>query len=797
VTDPGLPQLGALIRRFRLLAGLSQEQLAERSGVSARAISDLERGLRKTPHPDTLRMLAEGLALGSVDRETLLQAARPDLRPAPQSALRSYGVDHALPVGGSPLIGREKELAHLVSRLRDHGGRLTTLTGSGGVGKTRLALEAARLAAPAFADGAVFVDLAPIADPRLVSSSIAQALGVQDSEARPLWETLGMAVRHRRLLLLLDNFEQVIDASPEVAALIASTSGLHILVTSREPLRVREEHAVIVPPLELPPDAETIDADRLRDNPAVALFIQAASAVDPEFELTARNATSVAEICQRLDGSPLAIELAASRVKYFPPALLLDHLDHRFALLTGGPRDVHARQQTLRDTIAWSYDLLSPGEQGLFRRLGAFPGGATIPAIEAVAFEPGDLEVDLLSGLASLVDKSLIRQTVNRDGQPRFSMLESLRAFALDQLEQAGEAERARQALAQWVIRFMTRKFGDGRDPPPFYFAKMSLSSTLSAIDDEFENIRQAFGDLVTRGDAESCVTLYNALFEYLYLRARFREALSLGRQALELAQQHPVPDHLRGVALGGVGVLETMTGRATDGEKLGREGLSLLRRSEEHRALLPEALLALVITLREQGRYAEALAYGEEARAIAESLGDLPLVSFVLYHVGRLAFLQGDLDRAEACLADSLELATVTHPMDTLWSSLMMLAAVYIRRGELRQAAASLRRADQVWQQIGGQVVGLFLNLYGAFVARVEPIDAARIYGAVATHAEVIGADVVDEPWIAEVKCDLRERLGDQAFDEAYQAGRHLSVDDAVHLMRAALDRIERTRRR
>jgi predicted ATPase len=367
-------------------------------------------------------MLAEGLAMSGEERDALLQTARPEFRPSPRSAQQPSVADDGLPVSHAPLIGRERDIADLVSRLTEDKGRLITLTGTGGVGKTRLALEAARLAAPDFEDGAVFVDLTPITDPRLVVPAIAQALGVQEAGARPLWETLGIALRHRRLLLLLDNFEQVIEAAPDVASLLAGAPELRVLVTSREILRVRGEHEVVVLPLELPQDHELIDLDRLHDNPAAALFVQAAGTVKPGFTLTTENAPAVAELCRRLDGLPLAIELAASRVRYYPPATLLEHLDHRFSLLTGGPRDLPARQQTLRDTIAWSYDLLSPDEQALFRRLGIFPAGATISAIEAVARGPGDLAIDLLSGLASLVDKSLIGQAGHHEGPPRFSM---------------------------------------------------------------------------------------------------------------------------------------------------------------------------------------------------------------------------------------------------------------------------------------------------------------------------------------------------------------------------------------
>ncbi len=780
-------QLGDLIWRAQLAAGLSQEQLAERSGLSARTISDLERGQRKTPHLESLRMLAAGLDLSSEDRKALLQAARPNLQQPLRTSAPALVPDPGLPVADSPLIGREREVDDIVSQVRGDERRLTTLTGPGGVGKTRLALEVANVAEPFFPDGAVFVDLAPITDPQLVASAIAQALGVQETETRPLWETLGITVRHRGILLLLDNFEQVIEAAPEIATLLSNAPELRILATSREHLRVRGEHEVIIQPLELPDRAE-VEPERLKDNPAAALFVQAARTVAPEFGLTPGNALAVAEICRRLDGLPLAIELAASRVKYYPTDTLLEHLDRRLSVLTGGPRDLPTRQQTLRDTIAWSYDLLSPGERALFRRLGIFPAGSTIPAIDTVAMESGVHEIDLLSGLASLVDKSLIRRAIGSDGRPRFTMLETLREFAIDALLQAGEADGARRALAQWILRFVSENFGQS-------FVSHSMSTVdLLVLDEEFENVRLAFAQFSECGDAASCATLFTSLHYYLYLRGRFREGLEFGKRSLELAEQQLIPDHLLGITLSFLGNLETMAGHIQDGETSAREGLSLLARSPEHRRLIPSALLCLAINLREHGRYAEARVYAEEALAVVESSDDPRLSSFALYQIGRLAFLQNDLDRAAACFRESLRQATASIQNGTIWSSLISSAAVQLRRGDLAAAAESLREADRIWQEIGGEIVSLALNVVGAFVARVQPVDAVRIYGAVRAHSDAIGVLVEDEPWIAEVKSYLCTVLGEAMFEEAYYAGQSLSIEDAMELMRDALDQFERT---
>ena len=780
-------QLGMLIRRLRLASGLSQEQLAERSGLSARAVSDLERGQRAHTRPETLRMLAEGLALDDEDRQALLHAARPELQQTPKPTTTGRPPSSRLPAPPMGLIGRDREVTELVSRLTDGEGRLTTLTGPGGVGKTRLALEAAHLAAHSFPDGAVFVDLAPVTDSQLVPSTIAQALGIHESGERSIRETLSIALRNRRLLLLLDNFEQVIEAAPLVADLLASVLELYVLVTSREALRIRGEEEIVIQPLGLPTEFEASDLDRLASTPAVALFVETGAKAKPGFVLAPDNSATIVEICRRLDGLPLAIELAAARVKHFPPVTLLAHLERRLPVLTGGPRDLPARQQTLRDTIAWSYDLLSSDEQTLFRRLGVFAGGASLSAIEVIAPSAGELEIELLSGLASLLDKSLLKESIGHDGTPRFSMLELIREFAADKLVQAGEADVLQHALAGWVLGFVQSWSGDD------YHAFLPRLANLKSIDDDLDNIRSAIGHFSAQGDAEACATLFISLFNYFYYRGRFREAATLGYRALECADEHLLSDRLRGLTLSNMTILETMLGEASRGELLGREGLLVLRRSPENFGLLPKAMIGLAIALREQGRYADAMVYADQAFADSEASGNQDFASFALYHVGKLAFLQKDLSRAAACLTDSLRRSKGADPSETALYSAIYLAAVHISRGDLREAAALLREADQMWRETGSGIAAIVLKFAGALAAHVQPINAVRLFGADAAQDVGFGVKVVDEPWIADVKSDLREQLGEVAFEAAYRAGQGLSLDDAQAMMRVVLDQIER----
>jgi predicted ATPase len=396
-------------------------------------------------------------------------------------------------------VGRAVEVATICGLLRRAEVRLVTLTGPGGVGKTHLALQVAETLGDGYPDGVVFVDLAPLRDPGLVASTIARALGVKEAGGQPLLETRITQLRTRRVLLLLDTCEHLLAAAPQVGELLAACCGLTVLATSRAALHLRGEREVAVPPLALPDLAQEADPAALARVAAVALFVERAQAVQPAFQLTAANAPAVAEICRRLDGLPLAIERAAAYSKVLAPPALLAHVERRRLLLTG-TRDAPARQQTLRETIAWSYGLLEAAEQDLFGRLAVFVGGCTLEAVEAVCAADGALPIDAQRELAELVDKSLLRVVEGTDAEPRFSMLDTTREYALEQLVASGWAETLRRQHAAYFLALAEAVEPQLRGPQDL--------RRLARLEEEHDNLRAALKWFCDQDETEKAARL-------------------------------------------------------------------------------------------------------------------------------------------------------------------------------------------------------------------------------------------------------------------------------------------------
>jgi len=454
-----------------------------------------------------------------------------------------------LPTQPNAFIGRTRELADTQALLERDDVRLLTLIGTGGTGKTRLALQLAAAVVDQFDHGVFFVSLAPVRDWELVAPTIARTLGLREQPGESVLETLTEYLRDRELLLLLDNFEQVLAATPAMAGLLSSAPGLRLLVTSRTPLRLRGERAYRVPQLDVPDLRRPAVAAEVADCESVRLFVERAQAAAVDFAVSDENVEAVAEICVRLDGLPLAIELAAPRVRTLTPPALLRRLDQRLTLLTGGAHDLDERQRTLRGTIEWSYDLLLAKEKTLFARLGVFVGGCRLEAAEAVCDPDGSFGPELLDGLDSLVQKSLVRQRADSDGEPRFWMLETIREFAVELLESSGEVGDACARHAAWTAEEAERLDAESRtgDHPAF----------LARVDDEYANVREAIAWARKAGDGELLLRLATTLWGFWSMRGYVAEGRRVLEDALELGGRRPAR------ALLGLSTLRVMSGES------------------------------------------------------------------------------------------------------------------------------------------------------------------------------------------------------------------------------------------
>jgi predicted ATPase/transcriptional regulator with XRE-family HTH domain len=861
------PAFGELLRRYRGEKGVSQEELAEQAGLSVPAISALERGVTQWPYRATVALLAEALELAPAERRALEAAARRPARRAVGDGSRAPGPSGAdaagrgglaadmppghrrpapapaaidtLPMPLTALVGREQELPSICTALRQADVRLLTLTGAGGIGKTRLAIQVAADLRDDFVDGVVFVALDALREPGLVPSAIARALALFEEGGGDLWAGIVECLREKRLLLLLDNAEQVVAAAPLVVELLAACPGLKVLATSRAALHVRGEREVVVPPLALPGAARGAHASTSRPGvldgcdddrettaaPAVALFIERALAVRPNLAIDRHTTATIAAICARLDGLPLAIELAAARVRLLSPEALLARLNRRLELLSDGPRDLPARQQTLRGTIAWSYDLLEPREKRLFARLAIFAGTWSLEAAEAIcADSEGADAIWVLEGLHSLVDKSLMFQERAEErpgmapGDDRFKMLATIRDYALELLAASGElAAVARRHAAYYCVLV------EQAEP---LLRGASQVAWFACLADDHDNVRGALRWSLEAGEAETGLRIAACLWAFWYVRGDWTEALSWLEQFL--AQPAPADTaqarRLRARALNGASRIAIQQGSYERAVAHAEESLMLYRELDEPTGIA-NTLINLGQVAGRRGDYTRATSLFDESLTLLRPLGDRWRIAHALENRGRTARLQGDDSRAAELLQESLALFRQTgdrwgiglalHSLGDvareagdfgravqlygeslaarrelgnkqgIAAALAHLGYVARARGEYEQALAVYEESLALLYGLGDRV-GIAQCLEGmayTVCAQGQAGRAARLLGAAAALRDIVGAPLPHRERAMHNRdvATTLTALGDRGYAEGWAAGRGLPLDETI----------------
>jgi predicted ATPase len=718
-----------------------------------------------------------------------------------------------LPAQPTPLIGRERELREISNLVRSQDVGLVTLTGPGGTGKTRLALQVAAELVDAFEHGVFFVDLAAATDPDLVFSKIAGALGVAETGARPLAEVVASFLCDKEMLLILDNFEQVVGAASATMEALPCPP-VKVLVTSRISLRVYGEHEYAVPPLSVPDPRRLPDLKTLSQYEAVGLFIQRARAAKADFEVTNDNAPAVAEICARLDGLPLAIELAAARIKLLPPKAMLVRLGSRLKLLTGGARDLPERQRTLRGAIEWSYDLLDESEQVLFRRLAVFAGGRTLEAIEAICDAEGDLPVDSLEGVSSLLDKSLLRQEEGAGDEPRFVMLETIHEFAREKLRESGEAEEIKRAHAEYFLALAEEAEPELKGP--------NQAEWLERLEAEHDNMRAALSWSFDGADPELGLRLAMALWWFWLTRGHVSE----GRDWLEAALGRSVglPTRERAGVLVGAGRLALELGEISHATVLIGEGADLFRTLED-RVGLADATDNLGIAVaysgdldRAKALFAESLSLFREANSgwgVGETLNNLGNVAGILEQEDRARSLheeslaarrkvgdergiamslanlvepvmsEKDYGRVKVLIEESLAIFRKLGDKGNIAMCLGVLGESSLHEGDLKEATAMCSEALAMLWELGDTYHAYsMLTLLAITASRQDRVErAARLFGAAEALLEGSGISLTGGD-LADTRRNLAEaraKMDEAAWEEAFASGRSMSFADTV----------------
>ena len=748
--------------------------------------------------------------------ERVFQVIAPDL-PSEFPPLRTLeNLRNNLPLQPTPLVGREREVAEVCERLRQEEVRLLTLTGPGGTGKTRLALQAAADVLEHFEDGVFFVALSDVNDTALVPNTVAAALGLGESGEVPLEDLLKEYLSRRELLLLLDNFEQVLEAAPLVGELLSAAPRLKVIATSRIPLGIYGEHDYAVPPLSVPDTKRLPPIEVLSQYEAVRLFIDRAKAAKRGFEITAENAPAIAEICARLDGLPLAIELAAARVRMLPPKSLLTRLANRLKLLTGGAKDLPARQRTLRGAIEWSHDLLDEGEKTLFARLSVFSGGRTLEAIEAVCDAEGDLPVDVFDGVSSLLEKSLIRQEEGPEDEPRFVMLETIHEYAREKLRESGEAGEIKRAHAEYFL-----SLAEEAEPELIGPEQIAWMDRLEA---EHDNLRAALSFSHEGGEAEIGLRLAGALWRFWYVRGHSGEGRGWCEETL--ARDGGSSPPMRAKALLGSGEMAWRQGDYELGEQSLEEGLAIYRESKDEKgeARSLRSLGTCVLDLHDLDRASELLSESarisrrsgdkpeladtlstlgglatyredtvgartiyEEAMGLARAAGNIQALARTTSNFGVTVMLEGDYEKAQALMEEASELSMALKDRYSQAVSRHNLGLLALLRGDADEAAVLFAQSVETFVDLLDRFgIALDLDALAAVAGeRGDTLGAVRLWGAAEALRDAMGVPRPDDeamvvgPFVEAA----RTRLEEAAFQNAWEEGRAMTQEQAIAL--------------
>jgi predicted ATPase/DNA-binding CsgD family transcriptional regulator/transcriptional regulator with XRE-family HTH domain len=769
---------GEMLRRLREAAGLTQEGLAEKAGLSVQGIAALERGRSRRPYPHTVRALAEALSLSREDQAALLAAIpqrgqRDDDSPAPpgrSDVLR-------LPPAGAPLLGREHALAD-IEALISRGVRLVTVTGPGGVGKTSLALHAATALNDGFPDGACFISLASLTDPEYFLPTIVQALRLPGSGTSPAIDTLRSSLQDARMLMVLDNLEQIIDVAPDVSRLLQECDNLVMLATSRAPLRIRAEREYPLQPLEVPELDHIPHVDEVAGAAAVELFVQRAQEANPSFRLAQDNAAAVAAICRRLDGLPLAIELAAARLRLLTPMELLARLDSALPMLSGGARDLPERQRTMTRAIEWSYDLLSAPERQLFERLSVFRGGWTIDAAEAIGATLDDQDSDVLSLLGSLVEQSLVAVSTLDTAQTRYRLLVPIREFAAARLEESGQTCLAREAHASYILR-LSNEAASGLEGP-------RQVEWLARLELERSNLRAAIEWLIDHDKLDELSRIVWNLWIFLWIRGNHTEAGSwLARISDENSD---APAIVRARAAGVAAAMVFALGNIPEAIRLAHASQDgFLSAGDDVSAARTRLVLGMIASATGDGP--AAMRWLELAATSARSDQAWFWAALSTIARGMVPFREGNYGEAESILDEGYTLSRAAGDRFSRYIVLYDMSRLAQARGELGKAVQLFQEGFTFSLEVGDRANMAYCleGLASVAVMHHDPHLAARLLGRAETLFEAAGARVYtyrpDSSLRESTLASVRAQLEPDVFAFEWREGAQMSFDDLLDL--------------